>query len=446
MKKILILSVLFGLFGFSANRDIRLTWKEAEPASKFILKHGIPVYAKAFVDYKRNNKSVLKVKLDEPVIVTVAEKPEKWGHFQFPAIGRSSDNRLVASWSISDDAVASYGKDSGFKISSDGGKSWNDTGSKPISGGVVLSGGDRIAIHTPPALKEEEVHLPQPVRSENESYGGRFKYFRINELPGELQGAYINRVKQGESKWTTEHAALIDSQVVRYSVSGLLPVVCWGDLRLARDNSVVVGTYPAFYENKRGSVSPSGVSFYRSTNNGHSWEIQGRVPYQPDVLIDKNSKKRSVMGFTEPGFEILANGTYLCVLRTTDGYGNSPMYMTRSADEGNTWSRPEPFTAAGVLPRLLQLQNGVIVLASGRPGVQLRFSVDGKGEKWTDPFEMLPFESEKDQVSCGYTELLATGPDRFLLIYSDFKYIDQNNEIRKAIKVREIRVTPKQTL
>jgi len=43
------------------------------------------------------------------------------------------------------------------------------------------------------------------------------------------------------------------------------------------------------------------------------------------------------------------------------------------------------------------------------------------GERWTDPFEMLPFGNEKDQVSCGYTELLATGRDRFLLIYFDFR-------------------------
>jgi hypothetical protein len=443
MKKILILFVLPGLLGFHADRDLRLTWRETESASKFILKHGIPVYGKAFVDYKQNNKSILKVKLDEPVIVTVAEKPEKWGHFQFPAITRTRDNLLIASWSISDDAVASYGKESGFKISSDGGRSWNNAESRPISGGIILPGGDRITIHTPPALKEEDVHLPQPVRLEKESYGGKFKFFRINELPDKLQGVYINRVKQGESKWTQEHAALIDSQVVRYSVSGLLPVVWWGDLRLARDSSVIVGTYPVFYENKEGLVGPSGVSFYRSTDKGHSWKIQGRVPYLPNEFIDKNSGKRIVMGFTEPGFEILMNGTYLCVMRTSDGYGNSPMYITRSADEGNTWSRPEPFTAAGVLPRLLQLQNGVIVLASGRPGVQLRFSVDGKGERWTEPFEMLPFGNEKDQVSCGYTELLATGHDRFLLIYSDFKQINQNNEIRKAIKIREIRVTHK---
>jgi len=113
----------------------------------------------------------------------------------------------------------------------------------------------------------------------------------------------------------------------------------------------------------------------------------------------------------------------------------------------------------GVFPRLLHLDNGVLVLASGRPCVQIRFSFDGKGEKWTDPFEMLPFDDDefmdtysersvllsnkKLRDSCGYTGLLATGPDSFLVIYSDFNYLNENNEVRKAIKVREIKVSKK---
>jgi hypothetical protein len=38
--------------------------------------------------------------------------------------------------------------------------------------------------------------------------------------------------------------------------------------------------------------------------------------------------------------------------------------------------------------------------------------------------------------------LLATGPDRFLIIYSDFKYPTPTGERRKAIKVREVIVIP----
>lgn len=41
-------------------------------------------------------------------------------------------------------------------------------------------------------------------------------------------------------------------------------------------------------------------------------------------------------------------------------------------------------------------------------------------------------------MSCGYPNLLATGPDKFLLIYSDFKHFNKDGEVRKAIKVREV--------
>jgi hypothetical protein len=83
-----------------------------------------------------------------------------------------------------------------------------------------------------------------------------------------------------------------------------------------------------------------------------------------------------------------------------------------------------------------------VALSSGRPGVQLRFCADGCGKTWTQPIELMPYTDENDAVSCGYTSLLATGLDRFLIVYSDFKYKDAAGEIRKAIKVREVSVRP----
>ena len=177
---------------------------------------------------------------------------------------------------------------------------------------------------------------------------------------------------------------------------------------------------------------------YRSTDSGHSWQVQGRLLYEGDPTADPRHARRA--GFTEPALEVLPDGSLLCVMRTTDGVGIGPMYSTRSTDLGRTWTTPKAFTRNGVLPRLLQLDNGVLVLSSGRPGVQLRFSMDGKGETWTKPFEMLAHQTDAYQSSCGYTNLLATGPDRFLLIYSDFRYVTESGELRKAIKVREVRV------
>ncbi|TAN01346.1 MAG: exo-alpha-sialidase [Chitinophagaceae bacterium] len=446
MKRLIILICIFSLgCNILSHRGFTtLQWNEKGLDASNSVTPGIPAYNGVVVDYLRQDKHILKVKLYDPVVVSVASKPEKWGYFQFPTIYRSVDNTLVATWNMAADAVESYGHGGrGYAVSKDGGKSWTPTeGDIPIGGGLILPDGDRIKIFTPSALKVDSLHLPSPISKE---VGRRkFTFYRINQLPASLQGVYIQRLPKGETKWISEHATLNDSMAVRYSESGLFPVVWWGDMQVAPDRSIITGIYPGFKMGDYNEVTPSGVFFYRSTDDGHTWNVQGRIPYTPDLSVDSNGNKRINLGYTEPAFIILSNGIFLCVMRTTDGFGNSPMYLSYSKDEGVSWSVPKPFTSNGVLPRLLQLGNGVIVLSSGRPGVQLRFSLDGKGDEWTDPFEMLPYKEGEGAVSCGYTGLLATGKNSFLIIYSDFEYQNKKGAIRKAIKVREVEVTPNQ--
>jgi hypothetical protein len=442
VKDIAILFLFVALAGCSVPGKLtpppRL-WVEKGYNIDSVVQPGIPAFDAGIFTYKRDGESILTIRLTDPAIAGVAAKPEKWGFFQFPSIYRSNDNRLVAMWNMAADAVESYGQGGhDFSVSKDGGKSWiSSEGQLPPGEGLLLPGGGRIKIYTPKALKLGELNLPKPI-------GLNKNYYKISELPYVLQGVYLNRLAKKATSWTLEHGILEDSLAVRYSQAGYFPLVWWGDMHVAADGSIIAGIYPGFYLNENGGVDPSGVLFYRSADEGHTWKLQGRIPYLPDLITDPNGDKRLSFGFTEPAFEILSDGTFLCVMRTTDNFvSNSPMYFSRSTDLGVTWTKPRTFTKTGVLPRLLQLDNGVIVLSSGRPGVQLRFCIDGKGEKWTDPFEMLPFKSEKETaVSCGYTGLLATGPNSFLLIYSDFKYHNKDNQIRKAIKVREITVIP----
>lgn len=421
-----------------------IEWQEAGFTAKTPIKHGVPAFDGALVDYKRDGKTVLKVSIGEPVVVDIAKKPEGWGFFQFPSIRTSNDGKLlVASWSMAHDSVKSYGKgEAGVAVSRDGGRTWKPHAGENITGGgLLLPGGDRIQVSTPKALEAAKLQLPAPLDSRKENYGRQFVLYKMKDLPEQLQGIYLSRMAKGSDSWRMEHAVLNDPKAVRYSDNGWLPVVWWGDIRVAPDGSIVAGMYPDFHTDESNKVPPSGAGFYRSTDGGRTWAVRGRIPYAFDPEVDPNGGKRLAFGFTEPAFEILPGGVWLCVLRTTDGMGNSPMYRSTSEDGGVTWTKPVAFTRSGVLPKLLQLENGVVVLASGRPGMQLRFSTDGKGGQWTDPFDILPFENIKDQVSCGYPNLLATGRDKFLLIYSDFKHINKDGEVRKAIKVREIVVT-----
>ena len=238
--------------------------------------------------------------------------------------------------------------------------------------GLLLPNGDRIQVLTPKAIKTAELRLPKPVQDTSNTYSkAKQTLYLLSELPPEVQGVCLSRIAKGQPKAVSERAILDDPQALRYSLQDLFPIVWWGNLRVARDGSIGAGIYPGYGLRDNGSVDPKGgVFFYRSTDAGRSWKIPGRIPFPPDLVADPRGGER--MGYTEPAFAILADGSFLCVTRTTDGIGNGPMYASRSQTWGAPRARPEVIARSGVLPRLLRLANGVVVLDSGRPGVQLR--------------------------------------------------------------------------
>ncbi len=416
----------------------------ASPASVPVSRtEGVACYKGVTIEYCREGKPALRVKLGEPITVAVASKPEKWGYYQFPGLARWEDGRLCVSWHMARDSATAYGSAPGVAVSRDGGKTWiPHVGPWGVSG-LLLPNGDRIAVTTPPSRKLSERKLPKPAGVVVATYGrSKQPLYRLKDLPADLQVVHLKRLPKGGKDWVPEQARLDDPHALRYSTEGVFPIVWWGDLRIAPDGSILAGIYPGYRLRDDGTADPKdNVFFYRSADAGRSWQVQGRILYQPDLAADPKGNDRD--GFTEPAFEILSGGVCLCVMRTTDGVGIGPMYASRSMDLGKTWTRPGVVARSGVLPRLLRLANGVIVLSSGRPGVQLRFSTDTKAQTWTDAFEILPYQGDGDTVSCGYTALQATGPDRFLLAYSDFKHVNPAGEQRKAIKVREIVVMPR---
>src|SRR5690606_35904533 len=306
----------------------------------------------------------------------VADEPYKWGFFQFPGLYTSDDGEIVARWNMADDHAESYGKGgNGFAVSKDGGKTWEHPAKQPIGGGLALKNGEFLNIHTPAAIPLKELKLPEPIATVKEAYGRTFKFWKTDDLPKELQGVYLLRRTKESSTWTIEHNTILETDMVRYSDNDLLPVVWWGDMKLKTDGSIVAGVYPGFtFQN--GTVPPSDVAFYESRDNGKTWDFIGRIPYSYDPGKDPKGGERHALGYTEPTFEILNDGSYLSVSRTTDGLGNSPMYLSRSVDKGRNWSKPVAFTKNGVLPKLRQLDNGALVLASGRPGMQVRVALD----------------------------------------------------------------------
>lgn len=389
---------------------------------------------------KRRNKIIGYIELSEPVMVAQAEKEEEWGFFQFPNISKTENEDLVVTWHMKEDTYESYGKSPSRyyapMISKDKGQTWaaKESTSYLINEGYdcLLSDSSTLRVNTPPAKDiSEYTSFPKEVFRK-----GSYVFYEHNSVPSDLQGVYLYSIDKNHH-FNSIHAKLDDPELLRYAIDGKMPIVWWGNIRQLSDNSLLAGVYPGKYLDKATNDVNSGISFYTSYDFGKTWQIKGRIPFRADGIADKLGDSC----YEEPTFEVLKDGKLLCVMRTGS---YSPMYKSFSSDRGRTWSIPVPFTPNGVLPWLKILNNGVLVLVSGRPGVQIRFSMDGTGRNWTSPIDMLPFMNSDGSymrdVSCGYTSIIGTDDNSFYLVYSDFYTTNIYGQKRKAIMFRRIKV------
>lgn len=426
-------------------RDTTLASIEEEVIPNLTIHQGLVSQTEQTIRVIRGGKAVAIVKISEPKIVAQAETEQEWGFFQFPIIYRAFENdNLIVRWQLKNDSQTAYGEDSyGYMMSTDEGNTW-ETLDRSYFGKerywVELQNGNILQVKDPaPQMINNYPIFPNPINTEKIK---GTDFYLESELPEDLRGVYFTIWNKRDNTSSNMHGAVFDPGLLRDSSNGLMPIVWWGAIKKLSDGSLVTGIYPTYYQNTDGFVLRSAVSFYKSKDLGHRWDVLGKIPYQTDrsdyedYIFDGND------GFTEPSFEILKDGTFLCVMRTSS---TTPMYKTYSIDGGMNWTKPEPFTPNGVMPNLLLLKNGVLVLASGRPGLQLRFCLDGDGGKWTEPIEMFPFLDEKGNydiygTSCGYPCILQENDNTFFLIYSYFKKKNKSGEERKTILFRRVKI------
>ncbi len=98
-------------------------------------------------------------------------------------------------------------------------------------------------------------------------------------------------------------------------------------------------------------------------------------------------------GFREADLTIASNGDLVCIMRS--GGRNpkmgvnlfpTPLYCSRSTDNGKSWSLPEQIADRGVCPNVITMKNGIIVCTYSRPGNWLIFS-DDNGKTWKGAFQ-----------------------------------------------------------
>lgn len=384
----------------------------------------------------RNGVAEAIVHLGEPIIVSQANMKVSWGYYQFPGICIEEDSTLVVSWQMKKDTPETYmlpHNGLNVMISNDKGKSWVVPDKDyPIRHRprIILRNGDILQSESYQVNVENYAEFPTKV---NDTTIDDTDFYPYNKLPDDLKGVYLSTWNK-QIGFTKFHGGLTNPSLLMQTYKKLMSVLFWGTMRRSmKDGSIIACIYPSYYQTLQG-VSSS-VTFYKSTDEGRNWSYLSALVYPRSSSTDEGY-------FEEPTFEILEDGSFLTILRT----GNTtPMYKASSFDEGLTWTTPVPFTPNGVCPISSRLGNGILVLTSGRPGVQLRFCLDGKGDIWTEPIEMIPFLKPDGTYdmwgdSCGYTDILLIDNNSFYMVYSDFKSKDENDEIRKAVIFRKVSI------
>ncbi len=114
-----------------------------------------------------------------------------------------------------------------------------------------------------------------------------------------------------------------------------------------------------------------------SQDEGRTWRYVSEI-FAPDALPDMAE------GATEADLTQLANGDLLCVARTGGCVQpTQQLVQARSSDGGRTWSPARRISPFSVYPCLRRLDNGVLALAAGRPGLFLWLCEDCMGEEWS---------------------------------------------------------------
>jgi hypothetical protein len=146
----------------------------------------------------------------------------------------------------------------------------------------------------------------------------------------------------------------------------------------------------------------------RSTDRGKTWEQLSTVAYDPRVGLES---------FCEADLLALPSGEVLCFMRTGGSGGKyTPLYLSRSADNGRSWSAPQSIADRGVWPNACRMQSGVLACTYGRPGNWLAFSLD-EGRTWTGHFCFY------NGPTTSYNSVEEVSPNTLLVVY-DRQHLD----------------------
>ena len=386
--------------------------------------------------------SGFRFEIEAPVVVTQAEPGiNKWGQWQFPSnLFRLSDGSIGVGYSTAQDSAAGFSES--YAISRDEGGSWELVEHYPAADGIALRNGDWLRIKMMSGLDAAWVELPP---FEKRVYHGvvEMDFYPLESIPYALRGYRLERYNVETGKWTMERHHVSTPGAYMYVSRDDMschPFGTPGDyltpqnayrLCVGPDGKVWMLSYQSMRCDGHPFVSSA---FYVSEDDGHTFRYLSHITFDESFEIQKINehpeKGPLYEGFDEPDIAFMPDGSIICLLRT-----GKESFITRSVDDGATWSRPVLFDTLGGMPSMAQLACGTIIAVYGRPGVHLKATRDPSGMDWSERFTVLP-TTGRTCANCG---IIPLADDTALITYSDFEYPNPDGVPVKTILSRKVR-------
>ena len=128
-------------------------------------------------------------------------------------------------------------------------------------------------------------------------------------------------------------------------------------------------------------------------------------------------------GFDEPCLSQLEDGDLMCISRVGSGRDQC-LARAYSGDGGRHWSAVDRLEAWSVAPQICRLDNGVLALSTGRPGVFVWLATDARGTTWGSVDVLAhhnavlePAAHVEATQTTAYTAMVQASPDRLFVAY-----------------------------
>lgn len=346
------------------------------------------------------------VKKGRPFVIIETERMGGWGIASHPFIRRISDNRLVVTYNLIGD---------GKRRSEEATAPWPafyDVDEKTWGFGDPYQWVDGVA----PTNVMVSFQEGDPIPKGKNPYSDAVFYGCVYKQNGEYI-AYSRRMTQPD--FSVDAFSSCDAGKT-WTYAGKVPFSV-NELDMGRTGWFIIETdaavdgdviYLAAYGKKTKNTVRYTTYLFKSTDGGKSYDFVSKIAKPEDAPWGYE-------GPCEPALTLLPNGEMLCVMRVGSStalwgpYANIIQYMlvARSSDKGKTWSYSK-FKYNGVMPKLLQMSNGVLALAFGRPGNNIVFSLNN-GHTWGSEVAV----TSPNASTSGYLDIIEVSPGKLLAVY-----------------------------